>query len=93
MPATDLRTRLARVNVEWRAVLTEAFEEPHRELGIKLTEPDRINVLDPGQVQKNLNLSFVSKAANRVVQPYSDTPDSFSALEINDRHIFDAALI
>ncbi len=32
----DLRTRLARVNVEWRAVLTEAFEEPHRELGIKL---------------------------------------------------------
>ena len=26
----------ARVNGEWRAVLTEAFEEPHRELGIEL---------------------------------------------------------
>jgi AcrR family transcriptional regulator len=32
----DLQTRLARVNAEWRAVLTEAFEEPHRELGIEL---------------------------------------------------------
>ncbi len=32
----DLRDRLARVNDEWRAVLTEAFEEPHRELGIPL---------------------------------------------------------
>ena len=32
----DLRARLARVNDEWRAVLTEAFEEPHRELGIPL---------------------------------------------------------
>jgi TetR/AcrR family transcriptional regulator len=32
----DLQTRLARVNEEWRAVLTEAFEEPHRELGIEL---------------------------------------------------------
>ena len=32
----DLRRRLARVNAEWRAVLTEAFEEPHRELGIEL---------------------------------------------------------
>ena len=30
----DLRIRLARVNAEWRAVLTEAFERPHRELGI-----------------------------------------------------------
>ena len=29
-----LRQRLARVNAEWRAVLTEAFAEPHRELGI-----------------------------------------------------------
>ena len=29
-----LRERLARVNAEWRAVLTEAFAEPHRELGI-----------------------------------------------------------
>ena len=32
----ELRARLARVNDEWRAVLTEAFEEPHRELGIPL---------------------------------------------------------
>jgi AcrR family transcriptional regulator len=32
----DLRGRLARVNAEWRAVLTEAFEEPHRELGIAM---------------------------------------------------------
>jgi AcrR family transcriptional regulator len=32
----DLRERLARVNAEWRAVLTEAFAEPHRELGIKM---------------------------------------------------------
>jgi AcrR family transcriptional regulator len=32
----ELRQRLARVNADWRAVLTEAFEEPHRELGIEL---------------------------------------------------------
>jgi AcrR family transcriptional regulator len=32
----DLRERLARVNAEWRAVLTEAFEEPHRELRIPM---------------------------------------------------------
>jgi TetR/AcrR family transcriptional regulator len=32
----DLRERLARVNAEWRAVLTEAFEEPHRELEIPM---------------------------------------------------------
>jgi AcrR family transcriptional regulator len=32
----DLRARLARVNAEWRSVLTEAFEAPHRELGIEL---------------------------------------------------------
>ena len=32
----DLRARLARVNAEWRAVLTEAFAEPHRELGIEM---------------------------------------------------------
>jgi AcrR family transcriptional regulator len=32
----DLRARLARVNGEWRAVLTAALEEPHRELGIML---------------------------------------------------------
>jgi AcrR family transcriptional regulator len=31
-----LRTRLAAVNAEWRAVLTEAFAEPHRELGIEM---------------------------------------------------------
>jgi hypothetical protein len=31
-----LQARLARVNEEWRAVLTEAFAEPHRELGIEL---------------------------------------------------------
>ena len=34
--SADLQTRLARVNAEWRGVLTEAFEEPHRELGIEL---------------------------------------------------------
>ena len=32
----DLRDRLARVNAEWRSVLTEAFEQPHRELGIEM---------------------------------------------------------
>jgi AcrR family transcriptional regulator len=32
----ELQARLARVNEEWRAVLTDAFEEPHRELGIEL---------------------------------------------------------
>ena len=32
----DLRERLARVNDEWRAVLTDAFEQPHRELGIEM---------------------------------------------------------
>jgi TetR/AcrR family transcriptional regulator len=32
----ELREPLARVNAEWRAVLTEAFEEPHRELGIDM---------------------------------------------------------
>jgi AcrR family transcriptional regulator len=31
-----LRERLAHVNAEWRAVLTEAFAEPHRELGIEM---------------------------------------------------------
>jgi AcrR family transcriptional regulator len=33
---TDLQARLAEVNAEWRAVLTEAFEEPHRELTLEL---------------------------------------------------------
>jgi AcrR family transcriptional regulator len=32
----ELRESLARVNAEWRAVLTEAFAEPHRELGIEM---------------------------------------------------------
>ncbi len=32
----DLRDRLARVNEEWRSVVTEAFEVPHRELGIDM---------------------------------------------------------
>ena len=32
----ELRGRLARVNAEWRAVLTEAFAEPHRELKIDM---------------------------------------------------------
>jgi AcrR family transcriptional regulator len=31
-----LRERLALVNAEWRAVLSDAFEEPHRELGIEM---------------------------------------------------------
>ena len=31
-----LRERLVRVNGEWRAVLTDAFREPHRELGIDM---------------------------------------------------------
>ena len=31
-----LRDRLARVNAEWRSVLTDAFREPHRELGIDM---------------------------------------------------------
>jgi AcrR family transcriptional regulator len=32
----EIREHLAHVNAEWRAVLTEAFEQPHRELGIAL---------------------------------------------------------
>jgi AcrR family transcriptional regulator len=32
----ELRERLARVNGEWRSVLTEAFAVPHRELGIDM---------------------------------------------------------
>ena len=31
-----MRERLAGVNAEWRAVLTEAFAEPHRELGLQI---------------------------------------------------------
>jgi AcrR family transcriptional regulator len=32
----ELQARLARVNAEWRAVLIEAFKEPHRQLGIQM---------------------------------------------------------
>ena len=32
----DIRARLARVNAEWRSVLTEALDQPRRELGIEL---------------------------------------------------------
>jgi AcrR family transcriptional regulator len=32
----ELCTRLARVNEEWRSVLTQAFAEPHRQLGIRM---------------------------------------------------------
>ena len=32
----DIKARLARVNAEWRAVLTEAFDQPRRELAITL---------------------------------------------------------
>ena len=32
----ELRERLAKVNGEWRAVLTQAFDEPRRELGIEM---------------------------------------------------------
>jgi AcrR family transcriptional regulator len=32
----DLREHLQRVNGEWRRVLTDAFAEPHRELGIAM---------------------------------------------------------
>jgi AcrR family transcriptional regulator len=32
----ELRERLAHVNADWRAVLTEAFAEPHRDLGIEM---------------------------------------------------------
>ena len=32
----EIRGRLERVNAEWRAVLTDAFEAPHRELGIEM---------------------------------------------------------
>ena len=41
----DIRTRLARVNAEWRAVLTEAFEQPRRELGIGLPLPALVSLV------------------------------------------------
>jgi hypothetical protein len=31
-----MRAHLARVNQQWRAVLKEAFAEPHRELGLDI---------------------------------------------------------
>src|SRR5262245_15361566 len=40
-----LRERLARVNDEWHAVLTEAFEEPHRELGIEMPLPALVSLV------------------------------------------------
>ena len=33
---TGVRERLARVNAEWRAVLTNAFDQPRRDLGIHM---------------------------------------------------------
>ncbi len=32
----ELQSHLVRVNAEWRSVLTDAFAEPHRELGIEM---------------------------------------------------------
>jgi AcrR family transcriptional regulator len=32
----DLRESVARVDAEWRAVLTDAFEQPHRQLGVEM---------------------------------------------------------
>jgi AcrR family transcriptional regulator len=40
----ELRERLARVDHEWRAVLTEAFAGPHRELGLDIP-PDALVAL------------------------------------------------
>jgi AcrR family transcriptional regulator len=40
-----LRERLMRVNRQWRAVLTEAFEEPHRSLGIELPLPALVSLV------------------------------------------------
>jgi AcrR family transcriptional regulator len=39
------RERLVRVNEEWRAVLTEAFAEPHRELRIPMTLPALVSLV------------------------------------------------
>ena len=41
----DISERLARVNAEWRAVLTDAFEEPRRELGIGLSLPALVSLV------------------------------------------------
>jgi AcrR family transcriptional regulator len=40
-----LREQLARVNAQWRAVLTEAFAEPHRELGITMPLPALVSLV------------------------------------------------
>lgn len=32
----EMRDRLARINAEWRAVLTEAFDQPRRDLGVDM---------------------------------------------------------
>jgi AcrR family transcriptional regulator len=41
----DIGARLARVNAEWRAVLTEAFDQPRRELGIPLPLPALVSLV------------------------------------------------
>jgi AcrR family transcriptional regulator len=41
----DISARLARVNGEWRAVLTEAFDQPRRELGIELPLPALVSLV------------------------------------------------
>jgi AcrR family transcriptional regulator len=41
----DISARLAQVNAEWRAVLTEAFAEPRRELGIELPLPALVSLV------------------------------------------------
>src|SRR6185369_13543226 len=59
----------------------------------KLAQSACINVLDPGEVQEDLNLSFSSKAANRLVESYSGAADSFPTLKIEDRHVFNLPFI
>jgi AcrR family transcriptional regulator len=41
----DISARLAQVNAQWRAVLTEAFAEPRRELGIELPLPALVSLV------------------------------------------------
>ena len=41
----DISERLARVNAEWRAVLTDAFDLPRRELGIGLPLPALVSLV------------------------------------------------
>ena len=40
-----LRARIGAVNAEWRAVLTEAFSEPHRQLGIGMPLPALVSLV------------------------------------------------